>query len=1490
MSDTQHLCYSCMRQVSPQATICPHCRSTIPYVEPNSRLLQPGVTLQNGRYTIGRCIGAGGFGATYIAVDNTQNSLRVAIKEFLSVNVCARQVNSSNVLPNPGQEDLFREFLEKFFDEAKRLQSLILVPGVVKCTEYFRENGTGYFVMEYLEGSTLKDYLKRQGRPFSTGDALHMTQRVLDILHGVHERNILHRDVAADNIFHRNSGELVLIDFGSARSDAANTSHTKFLKGNYTAPEQQSGMPENAYTDVYSTGVLLFVLLNGREPQKQNGVLEPLPRHFPKELQDIYAKATKHNPTERYQTAYEMRLDITALLQSGANGGGGGDGGGGGSGGGGGGGRKMVWVLLIGMFALLAVVLVLLLSSGVVSKKTYPIMVYYVMQDDQQVDRELYKEPYEFPKGEHTVRANPSLSQDAGMRLVGDVDLSFTVLNDGKTNPERLVFYYEALATPTPTPTVTPTASPTPTPTPSPTPTSTPTPTPSPTPTSTPTPTPSPTPTPTPSPTPTSTVTSTPTASPTPTPTPSPTPTASPTPTITPTPTLSPTPSPTPTPTPTMVPVDQFVVGIDINRPEALFILSDGVGVPVDAMVANVFPATLYIEAELDNVQALVLEHVASGTGILLDSLLQVEDDGLHRTMLYLSPGEYRVLANLADPTNEVSKTELYANEGMAVEMDASLNEAHFAFSIMTVDAGPYRAYAGEAVWVPWQGTPLLFTPITLNNIIEVFHGEDGMLVTVGKAGDASLTFSDGIARHEVLFQVDSLAFRTKEEAYTLAAGDQELVLFETLDEQPLQASAMKLDIPDGLLAIPQEEGLLVGSTIPGTYVLTANYAGGQADVSIIVEDRFISLPALPTSLSVGQSITIPLSTYSGGVDNITVNVQGDDKGIIETMVDQDGLTVTGLARGSAELTIACMGAGFSHDFSVTGGFIQSPVLPDAVYIGRERIVDVAVHGSPTDVQVFSSDESVLHAMMDNDGLHLFPVSLGSAQVALSYQGDHYTYDLTVSPVLLGVTPQKVEVQEEDSFTLSLEMTEGQQVPYAIDQLPDILRVASKEADTVSFLALAPGSGVITIDDGSGQLLEVPVNVKAEWRISAQRQQSADENNALHMALLREPAWGLKGPPQGIVTQDAQKALMKAKAAFGWDVALPYLTRDEYEILLAYQPEAVTSQVQQTTSQAPEGEAQIVSGVALGDTYYLLDSQRRLLIVQAGNDYASRVVNDRFVKVVSNGSLVLALSTEGFIYPFGPEEVIDRWFDELAFDVVTITGMDLPVSDVSFSDNSLVMVFGQDGEIIEKNKLKEVVAGQACIYLQTDRAGNRGVVLLASVEDALMMQGGGTRHVLFGLGSRNNDALYEITDRKTTLSTLKAPTDMDLHTIAVSSDMTVLVDSDGTAYLRGKNAFGQIGNGTTRQSNNFVAAEGVSDVVHAALGDTYALLLTGGGRLYVAGQVPTGEQFTSFTLIAQDIRHMMPLEDGRVLLVNDAHQITVTNLSNISNFRSIYYP
>lgn len=429
MSELKSLCYACMRAVSPEATVCPHCRSAIPFMERNSRLLQPGVSLKEGRYTVGRCIGTGGFGATYIALD-TLLGLRVAIKEYLPLNFSSRHINSSQVIPNEGYEDNFRQFLEKFNSEAKHLRSLHLVSGVVKCTEYFMDNGTGYYVMEYLEGSTIKDYMRAQRAPYFPRDAMRIMRSLLVILEGVHEMNVLHRDVAADNLFRRSTGELVLIDFGSARSDAANHEHTSLSKGNYTPPEQRNGMKENAYTDLYAAGVLMFYLLCHREPTNKV-TLEALPDTFPKPLRDIYEKATRYNPAERFQTAFEMRAAVEAWLNAQEEG------------------QsigqyttqppksfKLVWAMLGGMFLLLGVVLALMLGNGVVSRKTFPVRVQYVTEEGAL----LLETEAALPRGRSILTPSADLPGLAGLQPQADARREVVIDEQGIAFPPLVQF------------------------------------------------------------------------------------------------------------------------------------------------------------------------------------------------------------------------------------------------------------------------------------------------------------------------------------------------------------------------------------------------------------------------------------------------------------------------------------------------------------------------------------------------------------------------------------------------------------------------------------------------------------------------------------------------------------------------------------------------------------------------------------------------------------------------------------------------------------------------------------------------------------------------------------------------------------------------------------------------------------------------------------------------------------------------------------------
>ena len=308
------ICYSCMSRTDAADGVCHRCGSVVPYIPADSRDLFPG-TLLHGRYTVGRLLGRGGFGATYLALDGASGKL-CAVKEYFPAGMCTRDRDSAGVSAAPGARQEYQNYLRSFRQEAARLEELRSVPGVVHVIENFEENGTAYFAMDYIAGQTLNEYVRSNAPDGLTlKEAVRTVMKLLETLQAVHERGILHRDISADNIMRLRSGELVLIDFGSSR-EMLQMKKTTFSKGVYTAPEQRYGDAQQACTDLYAAGVLLFYLIRGRVPGQEGLQLEKLRgvrAGMPDKLNDVYETATAVNPNFRYQSAADMLHDLRSV-------------------------------------------------------------------------------------------------------------------------------------------------------------------------------------------------------------------------------------------------------------------------------------------------------------------------------------------------------------------------------------------------------------------------------------------------------------------------------------------------------------------------------------------------------------------------------------------------------------------------------------------------------------------------------------------------------------------------------------------------------------------------------------------------------------------------------------------------------------------------------------------------------------------------------------------------------------------------------------------------------------------------------------------------------------------------------------------------------------------------------------------------------------------------------------------------------------------------
>ncbi len=235
--------------------------------------LSPGTVLQNGKYTIERQLGQGGFGITYLATQDILDR-KVAIKEFFFRDYCEREADHSTVsLGTQSNKEMVERFLAKFIKEAQII-SKFQHPNIIAIYDIFRENNTAYYVMEYLEGESLSDMVKRTGALIEPV-AIKYIKQVGSALSYIHEHNVNHLDVKPNNIMLRNGkDEVVLIDFGVAKqydgqTKQGTTTTPVGISRGYSPAEQyrvngvQSFSPQS---DVYALAATLYKLLTGVTP------------------------------------------------------------------------------------------------------------------------------------------------------------------------------------------------------------------------------------------------------------------------------------------------------------------------------------------------------------------------------------------------------------------------------------------------------------------------------------------------------------------------------------------------------------------------------------------------------------------------------------------------------------------------------------------------------------------------------------------------------------------------------------------------------------------------------------------------------------------------------------------------------------------------------------------------------------------------------------------------------------------------------------------------------------------------------------------------------------------------------------------------------------------------------------------------------------------------------------------------------------------------
>ena len=309
----KNLCEHCFSEIEDNSERCPYCSSE----KNNSKYptALPEGTILAGRYVVGRVLGKGGFGITYLCYD-TRDGKKVAIKEYLP-DISYRKTGET-IVSVIGEEECFKNGAQIFYNAARLAYSLNNTCITPEAYNFFSQNNTCYFVMECLAGVDMITYIKQKDKKISERETLCVALKIAEALLLIHSAGVLHGDVSPYNIFLCNNGKVKLMNLGTAGKIIDESSTMLRFEHCRSLEQYQTRGKQGPWSDIYGFGASLYYALTGKFPDNapermtRNEIvcMDEISGEFAKVLENMLAIRIE----DRYQNVSELKADISALL------------------------------------------------------------------------------------------------------------------------------------------------------------------------------------------------------------------------------------------------------------------------------------------------------------------------------------------------------------------------------------------------------------------------------------------------------------------------------------------------------------------------------------------------------------------------------------------------------------------------------------------------------------------------------------------------------------------------------------------------------------------------------------------------------------------------------------------------------------------------------------------------------------------------------------------------------------------------------------------------------------------------------------------------------------------------------------------------------------------------------------------------------------------------------------------------------------------------